>query len=334
LRGALPGTGAGNREPAEYLADRPNILLIFADDLGYGDVLCESCDTPTPRLDELAREGARLTSFYAPTPYCAPSRATLLTGRYPFRNSMVRNPAPDSGQSNFGLPLAEVTIAELLKGAGYKTAMFGKWHLGHRPQWLPSRQGFDEYLSILYSNDMTPVQLVEADEVVEYPVDQSTLTQRYTQRAIDFISTHRDEPFFVYLPYAMPHKPLAASTEYYTPETPDDLYADVVRELDGSIGRLLDTLEELGLDDNTLVIFTSDNGPWFGGSTGGLRGMKGRSWEGGTRVPFVARYPGRIMPGILNDAPAAMIDVLPTIAAYAGLELPGDRVIVAGAEPA
>jgi uncharacterized sulfatase len=329
LVAAVTIAGCEGRSPApvQETASRPNILLIFADDLGYGDVLCESCDTPTPRLDELAREGARLTSFYAPTPYCAPSRATLLTGRYPFRNSMVRNPAPDSGQSNFGLPLAEVTIAELLKGAGYKTAMFGKWHLGHRPQWLPSRQGFDEYLSILYSNDMTPVQLVEADEVVEYPVDQSTLTQRYTQRAIDFISTHRDEPFFVYLPYAMPHKPLAASTEYYTPETPDDLYADVVRELDGSIGRLLDTLEELGLDDNTLVIFTSDNGPWFGGSTGGLRGMKGRSWEGGTRVPFVARYPGRIMPGILNDAPAAMIDVLPTIAAYAGLELPGDRVI-------
>jgi uncharacterized sulfatase len=308
-------------------ADSPNILLIFADDLGYGDILCESCDSPTPRLDELAQEGARLTSFYAPTPYCAPSRASLLTGRYPFRHSLVRNPAPDAGLSDFGLPLEEITIAELLKGAGYKTAMFGKWHLGHRPQWLPSRQGFDEYLSILYSNDMKPVQLVEADQVVEYPVDQSTLTQRYTQRAIDFISVHRDAPFFVYLPYAMPHKPLAASADYFTPETPDDLYADVIRELDGSIGRILDALDEFGLDENTLVIFTSDNGPYFGGSTGGLRGMKGRSWEGGVRVPFIARYPGRITPGMLNDAPAAVIDVLPTIAAYAGLSLPNDRVL-------
>jgi uncharacterized sulfatase len=305
--------------PADDTPDPPNILLIFA--------LCESCDSPTPRLDELAREGARLTSFYAPTPYCAPSRATLLTGRYPFRHSLIRNPAPDAGLSDFGLPLEEITVAELLKGAGYKTAMFGKWHLGHRPQWLPSRQGFDEYLSILYSNDMKPVQLVEADQVVEYPVDQAILTQRYTQRAIDFISTHRDVPFFVYLPHAMPHKPLAASKDYYTPETPDDLYADVIRELDGSVGRILDALNELGLDDNTLVIFTSDNGPYYGGSTGGLRGMKGRSWEGGVRVPFIARYPGRITAGSSNDAPAAMVDVLPTIAAYAELALPDDRII-------
>lgn len=313
--------------PAEDIDGRPNILLIFADDLGYGDIHCESCDSPTPRLDALAQEGARLTSFYAPTPYCAPSRATLLTGRYPFRHSLVRNPAPDAGLSNFGLPPEEITIAELLKDAGYKTAMFGKWHLGHRPQWLPSRQGFDEYLSILYSNDMAPVQLVEADQVVEYPVDQALLTRRYTQRAIDFISTHRDAPFFVYLPHAMPHKPLAASEDYYTPETPDDLYADVIRELDGSVGRILDALDEHGLADNTLVIFISDNGPYYGGSTGGLRGMKGRSWEGGVRVPFIARYPGRITAGVSNDAPAAMIDVLPTIAAYAGLGLPDDRVI-------
>jgi uncharacterized sulfatase len=314
-------------EPAEEIESLPNILLIFADDLGYGDILCESCDSPTPRLDELASEGARLTSFYAPTPYCAPSRATLLTGRYPFRHTLVRNPAPDAGLSNFGLPPEEITIAELLKGAGYQTAMFGKWHLGHRPQWLPSRQGFDEYLSILYSNDMAPVQLVEDDQVVEYPVDQAILTQRYTQRTIDFMSMHRDEPFFVYLPHAMPHKPLAASKDYYTPETPDDLYADVIRELDGSVGRILDALSELGLDDNTLVIFISDNGPYYGGSTGGLRGMKGRSWEGGVRVPFIARYPGRITAGSSNDAPAAMVDVLPTIAAYAELALPDDRVI-------
>ncbi len=310
-------------------ATRPNIILIFADDLGYGDVGCfnRKCPFQTPHLDRLAADGARLTAFYVPTPYCAPSRGTILTGRYPFRHTVMRNPAPDVGLSNFGLPHSEITIAEVLKGAGYATAAIGKWHLGHRPQWLPKTQGFDEYYGILYSNDMYPVQLVENDHVVEYPVVQATLTRRYTERAISFIRRHRDSPFFLYLPYAMPHKPLAASDDFYTPETPEDLYADVIRELDDAVGRILATLKEQGLEQNTLVIFTSDNGPWYGGSSGGLRGMKGTTWEGGYRVPFIARLPGVIPKGVVNPAPAASIDVLPTICRLVGVPIPSDRVI-------
>ena len=310
-------------------AQPPNIVLILADDLGYGDLGCFNPDGPfeTPNLDRMAAEGARLTDFYVPTPYCAPSRGTLLTGRYPFRHSVVRNPAPDAGQSNFGLPQSEVTIAELLKAKGYATAAFGKWHLGHRRQWLPRTQGFDEYFGILYSNDMFPVQLVHNESVAEYPVVQATLTQRYTDRALAFIEQNQDRPFFVYLPHAMPHKPLAASENFYTPETRGDLYADVIAELDHSVGRLLAKLKELSLDENTLVIFTSDNGPWYGGSTGGLRGMKGKTWEGGLRVPLIARMPGMIPSGVVNDSPAATVDILPTLCELAGVETATDRLL-------
>ncbi len=307
----------------------PNIVLILADDLGYGDVGCFNRDCPfkTPRLDQMAAEGARLTNFYVPTPYCAPSRGTILTGRYPFRHSVVRNPAPDVGASNFGLPPSEITIAELLKSAGYATAAYGKWHLGHKKDWLPRTQGFDEYVGILYSNDMFPVQLVRNEAVVEYPVVQAELTQRYTNLAMRFIQQNKDQPFFLYLPHAMPHKPLAASDNFYTPGTPDNLYADVMSELDDGIGQVLDLLKKLSLDEKTLVIFTSDNGPWYGGSTGGLRGMKGRTWEGGLRVPMIARMPGTIPPGVVNDSPAGTIDILPTVCKLAGVDVPSDRVI-------
>ncbi len=308
-------------------AERPNVILIFADDLGYGEVSCFQPGGPfeTPHLDAMAAEGARLTSFYVPTPYCAPSRGTLLTGRYPFRHTVVRNPAPDVGQSNFGLPASEITLAECLKQAGYATAAYGKWHLGHKRQWLPRTQGFEEYFGILYSNDMFPVQLIENETVVEYPVVQATLTERYTARAIDFIERHHDEPFFLYLPHAMPHKPLAVSDHFYTPASRDNLYADVIRELDASVGRLLEALRAQQIDERTLVIFTSDNGPWYGGSTAGLRGMKGRTWEGGLRVPMIARMPGTIPPGVVNDAPAGTIDVLPTVCQLTGARLPQDR---------
>ncbi|MCA9056973.1 MAG: sulfatase [Planctomycetaceae bacterium] len=312
-----------------HAADRPNVILIFADDLGYGDVGCFNSDCPfqTPRLDQMAAEGARLTDCYVPTPYCAPSRATILTGRYPFRHTVVHNPAPDSGQTNFGLPSSEITIAELLKPAGYATAAYGKWHLGHLPPWLPRTQGFDEYFGILYSNDMYPVQLVENEAVAEYPVAQSMLTQRYTDRALQFIRDHRNQPFFLYLPHAMPHKPLAASDDFYTPETPGDLYGDVIAELDSCVGRILDELKALELDERTLVIFTSDNGPWYGGSTGGLRGMKGRTWEGGLRVPLIARMPGVISAGVVNREPVGTIDILPTVCGLASVPVPQDRVI-------
>ena len=311
---------------------KPNFILIFADDLGYGDISgfgLKKSPFETPNLERMAAEGAKLTNFYVPTPYCAPSRATILTGRYPFRNGVVFNPSPDAGINDVGLPNSEITIAEALKAAGYASICVGKWHLGHTFQYLPRRQGFDEYYGILYSNDMRPVQLVENEKVVEYPVVQATLTRRYTQRAVDFIerSSTSNRPFFVYLAHAMPHKPLAASEDFYTPDTRDDLYADVIRELDWSVGQLLGKLKQLGLDDNTLVLFTSDNGPWYGGSTGGLRGMKGKTWEGGLRVPLIARWPGKIPAGLVNNSLAGTIDVFPTILKVASVGVPTDRVI-------
>ena len=313
-------------------AKRPNFILILADDLGYGDIRGfgpKESPVETPSLDRMAAEGAKLTSFYVPTPYCAPSRATILTGRYPFRNGVVYNPAPDAGINEVALPHSEITIAEALESAGYSSMCIGKWHLGHTPEYLPRHQGFDEYYGILYSNDMRPVQLVENEKVVEYPVIQATLTKRYTDRALDFIerSAGAKHPFFLYLAHAMPHKPLAASEDFYTPDTPDDLYADVIRELDFSIGRVFEKLRQLGIDDDTFVIFTSDNGPWYGGSTGGLRGMKSKTWEGGLRVPMIARWPGRIPAGVVNDSPVGTIDVLPTVLKALGVDVPTDRVI-------
>jgi len=323
----LPGgTGSG------AASKKPNFILIFADDLGYGDIggfgLKES-PFQTPNLDRMAAEGAKLTSFYVPTPYCAPSRATILTGRYPFRNGVVQNPTPDMGINEVGLPDSEITIAEALKEAGYTSICIGKWHLGHTMKFMPRRQGFDEYYGILYSNDMRPVQLVENETIVEYPVVQATLTRRYTDKALDFVerSAKAGRPFFLYLPYAMPHKPLAVSEDFYTPETLGDLYADVIRELDFSVGRIFGKLKQLKLDNDTLVIFTSDNGPWYGGSTGGLRGMKARTWEGGLRVPMIARWPGKIPPGVVNKSPAGTIDILPTILKAAGVDIPRDRII-------
>lgn len=332
MGGALAGACVPRAEGDDSSGCKPNFVVILADDLGYGDVsgfgLAKS-PFQTPNLERMAAEGARLTSFYAPTPYCAPSRASLLTGRYPFRNSVVFNPAPDAGINEVGLPASEVTIAEHLRSAGYATCCVGKWHLGHTPQFLPRTQGFDEYFGILYSNDMRPVQLVEDDRVVEYPVVQATLTKRYTQRALGFVerSCRDNRPFFLYLAHAMPHKPLAASEDFYTPETPDDLYADVIRELDWSVGQILSRIRQLGIADNTMVLFLSDNGPWYGGSTGGLRGMKALTWEGGLRVPMIAWWPGQIPAGRTSDAVAGMIDVLPTILKAAGLTSSDERKI-------
>jgi uncharacterized sulfatase len=306
----------------------PNFIVILADDLGYGDLACYGHPTfQTPNLDRMAREGVRFTDFYTPMPFCAPTRSSLLTGRYPFRTGVTSNPAPDAGINDVGLPATEITIAQALKPLGYASLCIGKWHLGHTPEFLPTRRGFDEYYGILYSNDMRPVQIVHNERVVEYPVIQAHLTRKYTDKALEFIRNHRNRPFFLYLAHAMPHKPLAASEEFYTPETPGDLYADVIRELDHSVGRVLAALRELGLEENTLVVFTSDNGPWFGGSTGGLRGMKATTWDGGIRVPFIARWPGRIPAGRTVREIAGIIDIFPTLLKLAGAPLPGDRVI-------
>src|SRR3954471_3203203 len=309
---------------------RPNIIILLADDLGYGDVACfGNVKFKTPSLDQMAREGARLTQFNTPMPFCAPTRASLMTGRYPFRCGLTANPAPDFGgqYTELGLPTSEITLAQLFHSAGYATGMVGKWHLGHtKKEFYPVRRGFDEYLGILYSNDMRPVQLIDGEKVVEYPVVQATLTKRYTDRALSFIERNKDKPFFLYFAHAMPHKPLAASEKYYL-KSGAGLYGDVISELDASVGRVLAKLKELKLDDNTFVVFTSDNGPWFGGSTGGLRGMKGTSWEGGYRVPFIARWPGMIPVGHISDQPAIMMDLFATSLKIAGIAAPSDRVI-------
>ncbi|MDE0104397.1 MAG: sulfatase [Bryobacterales bacterium] len=311
-----------------WAQDRPNFVLIFADDLGYGDLSSFGATRHrTPHLDRMASEGIRLTDFYVSVPFCGPSRATLLTGRYPFRYGMVVNPSPDAGRNDVGLPSSEITIAEAVKPLGYATAAIGKWHLGHVERFLPRKQGFDEYYGILYSNDMRPVQLVQNEEVVQYPVLQAELTKDYTNRAIDFIKRNRERPFFLYLPHAMPHKPLAASADFYTPDTPDDLYSDVIRELDWSVGEILNTLRETGLDERTMVFFTSDNGATFGGYNGGLRSMKGSNFDGGLRVPAIARWPGRIPPGQVSGEVLASIDLFPTIVLAAGATLPGDRAM-------
>ncbi len=315
-------------KPAQA-AQPPNFVLIVADDLGYGDL--HTYGHPrfeTPHLDRMASEGVRFTDFYMPMPYCAPSRSSILTGRYPFRTTVVRNPAPDNGVNDIGLPASEITIAAALKKAGYATCAIGKWHLGHVPGFLPRERGFDEYYGILYSNDMRPVQLVENERVVEYPVVQALLTRRYTERALAFMEKNRQRPFFLYLAHAMPHKPLAVSEDFYRPKGgPQELYAAVIRELDWSVGEVLRKLDELGLTERTLVIFTSDNGPWYGGSTGGLRGMKGDTFDGGVRVPFIARWPGRIPKGLVVREVAGAIDIFPTLVRLAGLKLPEDRII-------
>jgi arylsulfatase A-like enzyme len=300
--------------------DRPNVVIILADDLGFGDLGCYGSRTiQTPHLDQMAKEGARLTQFDCPAPFCAPTRASLMTGRYPFRCGMTQNPAPDGGPEAdaLGLPKSEITLAQWMKSAGYATGMVGKWHLGHKAGWLPTERGFDEYFGIPYSNDMRPVQVLEGTKVVEYPVVQATLTRRYTERATAFIERNRQRPFFLYLAQAMPHKPLAVSEAFYK-KSGAGLYGDAVMELDWSVGQVLTKLKEVGIDDRTLVMFSSDNGATFGGSTGGLRGMKGSTYEGGYRVPMIARWPGRIGAGHVSEQPAVMMDLFVTSLKAAG----------------
>lgn len=310
--------------------DRPNVIVILADDLGYGDLACYGNKKfKTPQLDRMAAEGAKLTHFNCPAPFCAPTRASLMTGRYPFRCGMPENPAPDGDKDRTGLhlPESEVTLGQLFQQAGYATAIIGKWHLGHaKPEWLPTHRGFDEYLGIPYSNDMRPVALFEGDEKREYPLVQATLTKRYTARALDFIERNKSRPFFLYFPQMLVHKPLAASEDFYK-KSGAGLYADAMEELDWSVGQLLGKLRKLGLDEKTFVVFTSDNGAWFGGSCGGLRGMKGSSYEGGYRVPCIARWPGKIPAGHISAQPAVMMDLFATAVKIAGLVPPKDRVI-------
>jgi uncharacterized sulfatase len=326
LLGLNPSVGGGTDEHGA----KPNIVIILADDLGYGDLGCYGHPRfKTPNLDRMAAEGVRMTQFNTPMPFCAPTRAALLTGRYPFRCGLSTNPDPESGPTTdaIALPPDEITLAQVLRSNGYATGMVGKWHLGHKkPEYLPRQRGFDEYFGIPYSNDMRPVRLLDGETEIEYPVVQATLTRRYTERALRFIDRNRDRPFFLYLAHAMPHKPLACSEPFYK-KSGAGLYGDALAEVDWSVGQVLARLKELALDDRTLVMFTSDNGPWYGGSTGGLRGMKSTSWEGGYRVPCIARWPGRLPAAKVCGELAVTMDLFATSLAAAGVAPPPGRVI-------
>ncbi len=303
---------------------RPNIIFIYADDLGFGDLGSFGAKAiRTTNLDRMAAEGLRLTSFYSVSPVCTPSRAALMTGRYAARMGIQQMHLSNvlTYADRTGLPTNETTIASALKARGYATAAVGKWHLGHAPPHRPIDHGFEYYFGIPYSNDMQPSLLMRMGEVVEQPVDQETLTLRYTQEAIGFIERSKDKPFFLYLAHNMPHIPLFAS-EKFKGKSAAGAYGDAVEEVDWSVGEILSTLRRLGIERDTLVVFTSDNGPWYQGSPGPLRGRKGWTYDGGLRVPFVARWPGRITPKAVSDSPLATIDMFQTALALAGEKSP------------
>jgi arylsulfatase A len=318
-------------------APPPNIVLIFADDLGYGDLNCYGSGISTPNLDRMAKEGARFTSFYSAHAVCSASRAALMTGCYSNRVDIF---GALQANSRTGINDREDTIAEVLKRRGYATAIFGKWHLGHRELFLPPHHGFDEYLGLPYSNDMgrtakkpndPELPLIEGTKTIELEPDQSNLTTRYTEHAVKFIDANRDRPFFLYIPHSMPHIPLAVSDKFKG-KSNRGLYGDVIMEIDWSVGQILDRLKTNGLDEQTLVVFSSDNGPWLrmgdrGGSAGPLRGGKATVFEGGVRVPGIFRWPGRIPPGRECAEPVMSIDLLPTFARLAGAELSSERII-------
>jgi uncharacterized sulfatase len=304
----------------------PNFILVLADDLGIGDIGPYGNSTiRTPNLDRMAREGAALTSFYSAANICTPSRGGLLTGRYPARLGLALNTVAFPN-NDIGLSGKEITIASALKPSGYATACIGKWHLGQKPDQWVTAHGFDYFYGLPYSNDMTPLALYRGNDIVEQPVDQTTLTERYTAEAIGFIEQHKDKPFFVYLAHSMPHVPLFVSKRFEG-KSKAGLYGDVVETIDWSMGELFGALNRLGLDENTLVLFTSDNGPWWEGSAGAYRGRKGSAWEGGMRAPLIARWPRRIPAGVQSDAISMSIDLFPTILKRAGVELPVDREI-------
>ena len=334
-------------------ADSPNIVVIFCDDLGYGDLSCFGHPTiKTPNLDRMAAEGVRLTQFYSASPVCTPSRAALMTGRLPIRSGMCSDKRrvlfPNSGG---GIPGSEVTLAEGLKKQGYATACVGKWHLGHLPQFLPTSNGFDSYFGIPYSNDMDRVNdaprgkasfwnpkveywnvpLMRDLEIVERPADQTTITRRYAEEAAAFIKKNKDEKFFLYLPHSLPHVPLFRSKEFEG-KSLRGLYGDVIEEIDWSVGHVLQTLRDLKLDQNTIVWFTSDNGPWLtfndhGGTAGLLREGKGTTWDGGMREPSICWWPETIPAGQVSAELGTTMDIYSTSLALAGARLEKDRIV-------
>lgn len=304
------------------MTERPNVVLIMMDDMGYGDLSCTGSSLiRTPNMDAIATGGMTFTDAYAGAPTCTPSRAALMTGRYAQRVGLPRVIFPDDAE---GLPGSEVTVAEVLRDAGYRCAAYGKWHLGAKPEHHPVEHGFEEFVGLPYSNDMDPVYLMAGTERLDGEVDQSLLTRRYTDEAMAFIERHREEPFFVYLPHTMPHIPLHVEEEFRGTSAAGT-YGDVIECIDHHVGRLTAHLDRLGLTDDTLVIITSDNGPWFEGSAGGFRGRKIQTWEGGVRVPFLARWPRRIAAGSRCAEPISFLDLLPTLAGLGGGRVPDDR---------
>lgn len=347
------GCSSQNESEGDKSADKPNIILIFADDLGYGDLSCYGHPTiQTPNLDKLAFEGQVWTNFYVAASVCTPSRAGLMTGRYPIRSGMCSGKRrvlfPDSSS---GIPEEEITLAEQLKKAGYATAAIGKWHLGHHTAYLPTNNGFDSYFGIPYSNDMarkTPegisyieackdakseyfqVPIMENEEVYELPANQNTLTKRYNERAVNYVRENSDKPFFLYLAHSLPHVPLFVSDDFKN-TSKRGLYGDVLAEIDYGVGQIISALRDEGIEDNTLVIFTSDNGPWLlfddhGGSAGLLHDGKGTTWEGGMRVPGIFYWPGKIAPARIDEI-GSTLDIWATASALAGLEMPDDRIM-------
>lgn len=333
------------------MKEKPNFIIVFVDDMGYGDMGIFGHPTiKTPYLDQMAREGQKWTQFYVGASVCTPSRAALLTGRLPVRSGMCSDRSrvlfPNSVN---GLPASEVTLAEQLKKAGYATACVGKWHLGHHPQFLPTNNGFDSYYGIPYSNDMDyvggkkywefadtipyeyyNVPLLRDTKVIEQPVNQHTIIKRYTEEVIREIKEHKEEPFFIYLAHNLPHIPLFVSRAFEG-RSERGLYGDVIEEIDYGVGQIMAALQQEGLEDETIVVFTSDNGPWLsfnthGGSAGLLRAGKGMTWEGGMRVPTVFWSPEYISPGVIDELGTTM-DLFTTFSTMAGVPVPEDRVI-------
>lgn len=315
----------------------PNIVLIFTDDQGYQDVgVFGSLDIKTPNLDQMAKDGVRLTNFYSAQPICSASRAGILTGCYPNRIGIHNALGPGS---KVGINASETTIAEMLKSIGYKTAIYGKWHLGDRPKFLPTRHGFDEFFGIPYSNDMwpyhpkqgewfnfPPLPLYQNETVIDTLTEQSQLTTQLTEKSVDFINRNKENPFFLYVPHPQPHVPLFVS-EKFKGKSERGLYGDVIMEIDWSVGQILSALKENGLEENTMVIFTSDNGPWLAygnhaASALPLREGKGTAWDGGSREPFIMQFPKAIKPGRTINTTVNAIDLLPTIAEITNAPLP------------
>jgi len=325
-----PARPAGTQQPAL----RPNIVILFFDDAGYGDFgYTGNPVIRTPNIDRMAAEGTSFTQFYSASPACTASRYALLTGRLPVRSGFawVLNPG-----SPRGIHPEEWTLAEGLRAAGYSTAIYGKWHLGMAHENLPLQNGFDEYFGLPYSNDMQPpkwppLPLFDGNEIVAVDPDQSELTARYTERAVEFIARNRDRPFFVYLPYAMPHLPLHPGAAF-AGRSSRGTYGDVIEELDASAGAILTALRSEGIAERTLVFLTSDNGPWIikdeqGGSAGPFRDGKGSTWEGGMREPGIAWWPGSVAAGAVDRGVASTMDLYVTALALAGQRAPEDRTV-------